>query len=97
MKQDQIPDLKSTGLEFVNKAKMSNPVESATAWVAADLLKALVILPYTTVRRSAVDREDPKSNWKLEKRPHCLMRSTNLLFISFSKILLTTERWLTGW
>ena len=54
---------------------MPNPVESlaisrATAQVAPDLLKALAILSDTTVRRSAVDREDLKPYWKSEKRPH---------------------------
>ena len=43
---------------------------SATARVAPDLLKALAILSDTTVRRSAVDREDLKSYWKSEKRQH---------------------------
>ena len=36
----------------------------ATARVALDQLKALVILSDTTVRRSAVDREDLKPYWK---------------------------------
>ena len=35
-------------------------ISSATAWVAPDLLKALVILSVFTVRRSAVDQEDLK-------------------------------------
>ena len=43
---------------------------SATAQVAPDLLKAVAILSDTAVRRSAVDREDLKPYWKLEKRPH---------------------------
>ena len=54
---------------------MPNPakaldISSATARVAPDLLKALAILSDTTVRRSAVDREDLKQYWKSEKRPH---------------------------
>ena len=40
---------------------------NATARVAQDLLKALAILSDTTVRRSAVDREDLKPYWKSEK------------------------------
>ena len=36
----------------------------ATAWVAPNLLKALVILSDTTVRRSAVDQEDLKPYWR---------------------------------
>ena len=39
-------------------------ISSAPARVAPDLLKALVILSDTTVRRSAVDREDLKPYWK---------------------------------
>ena len=45
-------------------------ISNATARVASDLLKGLAILSDTTVRRSAVDREDLKSYWKSEKRPH---------------------------
>ena len=72
-------------------------ISSATARVAPDLLKALAILSDTTVRRSAVDREDLKPYWKSEIKPHFSRWSTILLFISFSKTLLTTERRLTGW
>ena len=67
-------------------------ISSATAGVAPDLLKALAILSDTTVRRSAVDREDLKPYWKSEKRPHFSRWSTILLFTTFSKTLLTTER-----
>ena len=42
-------------------------IYSDTARVAPDLLKALAILSDTTVRRSAVDREDLKPYWKSEK------------------------------
>ena len=45
-------------------------MSSATAQVAPDLLKALAILPDTTVKRYAVDQEDLKPYWKSEKRPH---------------------------
>ena len=45
-------------------------MSSATARVAPDLLKALAILPDTTVRRPVVDREDLKPYWKSEKRPY---------------------------
>ena len=60
----------------MKKTSMSNPVKSLEyiechiARVALDLLKALLILPDTTVRRSALDREDLKRYWKSEKRPH---------------------------
>ena len=43
---------------------------SATARVAPDLLKALATLSDTTLKRSAVDREDLKPYWKSEKKPH---------------------------
>ena len=42
-------------------------ISSATARVAPDLLKALVILSDATARRSAVDWEDLKPYWKSEK------------------------------
>ena len=71
-------------------------ISSATARVAPHLLKALAILSDTTVR-SAVDWEDLKPYWKSEKRPHFSRWSTILLFTSFSKTLITTERRLTGW
>ena len=45
-------------------------VSSATARVAPDLLKALAIISNTTVKRSAVDREDLKPYWKSEKSTH---------------------------
>ena len=45
-------------------------ISSATDRVAADLFKALAILSDTTVRRSAVDREDLKPYWKSGNRPH---------------------------
>ena len=45
-------------------------ISSVAARVAPDLLKALAILSDTIVRRSAVDREDLKSYWELEKKPH---------------------------
>ena len=47
--------------------KKALDISSATAWVAPDLLKALAIYSDTTVRRSAVDREDLKPYWKSEK------------------------------
>ena len=55
-------------------------ISSATAWVAQDLLRALVILSDIIVRRSAVDWEDFKPYWKSEKRSISLddQQSTNL-------------------
>ena len=72
-------------------------ISSVTAQVVPDLLKALLILSDTIVRRSAVHRENLKPYWKSERRPHFSKWPTSLLFKSFSKILLTTERRLTGW
>ena len=46
-------------------------ISSATALVAADLLKALAILSDTTVRRPAIDREDPKT---LNIRPQIFVK-----------------------
>ena len=40
-------------------------ISHATAWVAQDLLKALVILSDTTVRRSEVDQEYLKGHFSL--------------------------------
>ena len=57
------------------------------------VLKALAIVSDTTVRRSAVDREDLKPYWKSEKRPLGDQQSYYLQL--FSKTLLTTERKLT--
>ena len=71
-------------------------ISSATTWVAPDLLKTLAILSDATVRRSAIDREDLNPYWKLEKRQHFSSWGTILLFSSFWKTLLTTERRLTG-
>ena len=58
----------------MKKTSLPNPVKcldisTATARVAPDLLKTLAILSDTTVRRSAVDREDLKPYRKSEKRP----------------------------
>ena len=72
-------------------------ISSATAQVAPDLLKALAILPGATVRRSAVDREGLKPYWKSQKGSYFSRWATILLFTSFSKTLLTTERRLTKW
>ena len=71
-------------------------ISSAAARVAPDLWKALVVLSKTTVRRSAVDREDLKPYWKSYKGSQFSMWSTILLFTNFSKTLLTTERRITG-
>ena len=52
----------------MRKTSMPNPKSwSTTAWVAPDLLRALAILADITVKRSAVDQEDLKPYWKLEK------------------------------
>ena len=71
-----------------NSEKSFRYISNATAQVTPDLLKALVILSDTTVRRSAVGREDLKPYWKSEKRPYFSRQSTILLFASSSKTLL---------
>ena len=72
-------------------------ISSATSKVGPDMLKALAILSYTPVRRSAVDQEDLKLNWKPEIMATFSRWSIVLLFTGFSKTLLTTERRLTRW
>ena len=71
-------------------------ISSASAWVAPYLVKSQAILSDKTVRRSAVKQEDLKPYWKSEKKSDFSRWSTILLFTSFSKTLLTTERILTG-
>ena len=63
-------------------------ISSATAQVAPDLLKTIAVLSDTTVRRSAVNREDLKPYWKSEK--HFSRWSTILLSTSFFQRLLQT-------
>ena len=45
-------------------------ISSTTAQVAPYMLTVPEILSDATVRRSAVDREELKSYWNLEKRPY---------------------------
>ena len=61
------------------ETSMSNSVKcpeniKCYSLIAANLLKALAILSDTTVRRSAVDGEDLKPNWKPEKKPQVFQR-----------------------
>ena len=72
-------------------------ISIATAQATLDLLKIQAILSDTTLRRSIVDQEDLKPYWKSENRPDFSNWSTNLLWTSFSKTLLTIERRLIGW
>ena len=76
-------------------AKVLN-ISSAIGWADPNLVKALQVLLDTSGRRSAIDWEDLKPYWNLEKRPHFFMWLTNLLFGSFSNILPSTERRLAG-
>ena len=92
----------SIRLTFVKKTSMQtlskfSDRSSNIACVALYLLKAPAILSDTTVRRSPVDREDLKLDWKSGKEPHFSTWSTIPLFTSFSNTLLTTKRRLTGW
>ena len=59
---------------------------SATARVAPELLKALVILSNTTARRSTVDQEDLKSYWKSEKGHISLWSKENYYLQVFQRI-----------
>ena len=84
----QIP----SDLSFVKKTSTSNSVKTlgyikCYSSISPSLVKSPSnSIRYTTVRRSAVDREDLKSYWKSEKRP-CFSRwSTILLFTRFSKL-----------
>ena len=63
---------------------------SATAQVA------LAILSKTTVRRSALDQEDLKPYWKSEKSHIFLGGQQSYYLLVFQKMLLTTEKRLTG-
>ena len=65
---------------------------STKAQVAPKTLKALAILSNTTIKQSAVESEDLKPYWKLEKRSDFSRQSTKILLTSFSKILLSAKR-----
>ena len=59
-------------IKLVKKTSIPNSVESlgyikCYSSVVPDLLKSLAFLSNTTIRRSAIDREDLKSYWKSEK------------------------------
>ena len=62
------------------------PYLNATAQVARDLLKSLVILSDSTFRRSAVDQENLKPHWKSEKIPHFSMWSTAYYLQVFQRL-----------
>ena len=66
-------------------------ISSAIAQIAPDLSS-----PSNSIRFSPVFQEELKPYWKSENRPYFSRWTTSLLFTSFSKILLTTERGLTG-
>ena len=88
---------RSTLSKALSKASVTSlGYTKCPAQVVPDLL-APAILWDATVRRSAIDQEDLKPYWKSEKRPHVIKWLKILLFISFSKTLLTTERRLTVW
>ena len=85
----------------MKKTNMPNPVESPSYinWYSSSSprpVKALAILSDTTVTMSVDDRKDLNHTGNQKKRPHFSRSSTILLFTSFSNILLTTERRLTG-
>ena len=91
----------SIRFKFVKKISSPNSVKafdisSTTARVARDLLKSLAILLDTTIRRSAVDWEDLKLYWKLQKKGLFLQEINKPIIYNFFKNLTTTERRLTG-
>ena len=65
-------------------------ISSTTAIVVPDLSKPLVILSDMSIKRSAVDREHLHPYWKSGKWLHYSRLLESLLFLYFSKILLTT-------
>ena len=78
---------------FLKKTSMPHPVESLGyinihSSSSPRFINILAVLWDTTVRRSAVNWEDLKPFWKLEKWLHFLSWSSSLLLPSFSKILL---------
>ena len=82
---------------FVKNTNMPNSIKSLGYIKCYSLsnprpAKSLAILSDTTVGRSAVDQKDLKPYWKSEKKPPFSRLSTIVLFRSFSKTLLTTER-----
>ena len=85
----------------MKKTIMPNSIESlgyikCYSLRSPELLKALVIPTDTTVRGSAVDREDLNHIGNQNKKSHFSSWSIILLFSSFSKTLLATEKRLTG-
>ena len=76
-----ISDSKFHKIKFAKKTRMPIPGIS---------------LGYIKWYSSSSPREDLKPYWKSENRPHFSRWSTSLLFTSFSKTLLTTERRLRG-
>ena len=71
-KWGQISDLKFHDLSLWREAYQTLPkaldISNAIAGVVPEMLKVQAILSDTTVRRSAVDREDLKPHWKSEKK-----------------------------
>ena len=85
---------KSIRFKFVKKTSMPNPVKTLG-----------YITCYSTIRYSIRYNCKKICSWsrriktilEIRKKAVFLWVSTNLLFTSFSKTLLTTERRLTGW
>ena len=75
-----------------NTAKALN-ISTVTAQVAIDSLKTLVILSYSTVRRSAVKWENLKPYRKSEKKGHISRSDQQVYYLQyFHKMLLTTAQ-----
>ena len=68
-------------------------MSSATAWAVPDLIKSLVILSEIAFKRSAWE---PHILGTGEKSHFCRSQKSYTWITSYSKVLLTTERKLTG-
>ena len=91
----------SVRLEFVEKTSMPNPVKSLGYIKCYSSSSSRPIKsPSNSIRCNCKKicswLRRPKTILKIRKRPYFSRWSTILLFLSFSKTLLTTERRLTG-
>ena len=81
--------------KFVKKTSMPKPVKGIGYIRPVKSPKNSIRYNSKKICSQTVDREDLKLYWKSEKSPHFSRRSAVLLFTSFSKTLITTERRLT--
>ena len=89
----------SIRLKFVKKNSILNPVQTLPKCYNLGSPRSIKS-PSNSVRYNCQNicsrSRRPKTILKIRKKAPFLRRSTNLLFTSFSKTLLTTERRLTG-